>query len=124
MNRHFLNACMVMGSVVLAGGDTSAEERDTPERAAQVGSIQYFVRCDEYTRCAGVPVACVLSGDDADGDGNHLIEFTSSRPITYGEWFNTQCGTYGVGWHVQAGSCSTGLGTGYKRCKFVYVRPQ
>jgi hypothetical protein len=123
MKYHLVNACMFLGATALGGGGPSAEEGYHPEPGAQAESVQYFARCDEYTRCAGEPVACVLAGDDADGDGGHLLESTSFRPVTYGEWFNTQCGTYGVGWHVPAGSCSTGAGTGFKRCKFVYVRP-
>ncbi|HYO59553.1 MAG TPA: hypothetical protein VEU50_43010 [Archangium sp.] len=122
MKYLLVNACMLIGATALGGGGTSAEERYHQEPAAPTESVQYFARCDEYTRCAGEPVACVLAGDE-DGDGGHLIESTSLRPVTYGEWFNTQCGTYGVGWHVATGTCSTGSGTGYKRCKFVYVKP-
>jgi hypothetical protein len=123
MKRFILCGCVVFAVTVSWREDAFAEDGSPPESALSHENIQYFIRCDELTKCAGTPVACVLAGDDSDGDGGHLIEATSLKPIAYGDWSNSPCGTYGVGWHVAAGTCQTGSGAGHKRCKFVYVRP-
>ncbi len=91
--------------------------------------------CDGKEHCAEDAVACVLEGDDSDtlalkgvlvspgqlpGTGLSGSVFWSTTA-----WKNEECGTGGgPEWVVSYGSCSTGRGTGLKRCKSVVVRTQ
>ena len=81
-----------------------------------------FRVCDETEACSGIPYICTSVGDDSDGyPGGILISNVNAGEILFGEWVNPQCGTSGSGWHTGWGSCGSGQGNGFKRCRKVLV---
>lgn len=81
-----------------------------------------FRICDESEPCSGIPYLCSSVGDDSDGfQGGMLIANVNAGEIIFGEWVNPQCGTSGSGWHTGWGSCGSGQGNGFKRCRKVLV---
>jgi len=77
--------------------------------------------CFENDNCAGTVLSCNYSAPDAPG-GN--LANSPSKPVSFGSWSNSQCGTAGTGWH-QGGisSCSTGQGSTNAKCTSVVVNP-
>jgi hypothetical protein len=79
--------------------------------------------CQEQEHCTGEVIACQHTGDDSDGVTHLNYVVDGKWAVTYGNWTNSQCGPSGGGWHQAAGTCSTGIGAGYKRCGSVRVIP-
>ena len=112
-------------------GPCLAADVDDADARCTDGAPPAVVTCLEASPCDGdsdgspdgTPVRC-RAGIDSDYPGGGIIVCKPESPCVFGPWSNTQCGTGGTGWHVNAvGTCGTGQGGGVKRCVSVEVQP-
>jgi hypothetical protein len=87
------------------------------------------VTCAQNQFCPGTPISCTIAGDDSDGGAGSVVQAGGGVQVSFGNWVDSVCLTFGSGWHATSdsrGFCGQTFTTATphnQRCTSVVVQP-